>query len=173
MNFFIFIFYVVENECKLFCVLQELYHELHALDRFEQDFRRKQQEEENPSAPPRGANSYIFFYQSCRFFKCKIPACYYYCYLVIIIVFVFQMQLAVLGDCLFLNCSCIKTYRGQPCYFKDRIKEPEEAREKFAKEVTLVQNFGRGNKQTTTIIISDRRAIYGRPLLLFLDNFKV
>ncbi|KAI3820059.1 hypothetical protein L1987_13915 [Smallanthus sonchifolius] len=32
----------------------ELYHELHALDRFEQDFRRKQQEEENPNAPPRG-----------------------------------------------------------------------------------------------------------------------
>ncbi|KAI7750162.1 hypothetical protein M8C21_003121 [Ambrosia artemisiifolia] len=32
----------------------ELYHELHALDRFEQDFRRKQQEEDNPNAPPRG-----------------------------------------------------------------------------------------------------------------------
>ncbi|KAK9049936.1 hypothetical protein SSX86_031096 [Deinandra increscens subsp. villosa] len=32
----------------------ELYHELHALDRFEQDFRRKQLEEENPNAPPRG-----------------------------------------------------------------------------------------------------------------------
>ncbi|KAJ0805326.1 hypothetical protein HanPI659440_Chr02g0048671 [Helianthus annuus] len=31
----------------------ELYHELHALDRFEQDFRRKQIEE-NPNAPPRG-----------------------------------------------------------------------------------------------------------------------
>ncbi|KAI3733109.1 hypothetical protein L1987_64327 [Smallanthus sonchifolius] len=33
-----------------------LYHELHALDRFEQDFRRKQQEEENPNAPPRGGS---------------------------------------------------------------------------------------------------------------------
>ncbi|KAK9073122.1 hypothetical protein SSX86_007445 [Deinandra increscens subsp. villosa] len=30
----------------------ELYHELHALDRFEQDCRRKQLEEENPNAPP-------------------------------------------------------------------------------------------------------------------------
>lgn len=71
MNFFIFIFYVVENECKLFCVLQELYHELHALDRFEQDFRRKQQEEENPSAPPRGANSYIFFTNLVDFLNAK------------------------------------------------------------------------------------------------------
>ncbi|KAI3761702.1 hypothetical protein L1987_52123 [Smallanthus sonchifolius] len=34
----------------------ELYHELHALDRFEQDFRRKQLEEENLNAPPRGDN---------------------------------------------------------------------------------------------------------------------
>ncbi|KAI7729613.1 hypothetical protein M8C21_001594 [Ambrosia artemisiifolia] len=32
----------------------ELYHELHALDRFEQDFRRKQIEEGTPNAPPRG-----------------------------------------------------------------------------------------------------------------------
>ncbi|XP_071737779.1 protein PSK SIMULATOR 1 [Rutidosis leptorrhynchoides] len=32
----------------------ELYHEMHALDRVEQDFRRKQLEEENPNIPPRG-----------------------------------------------------------------------------------------------------------------------
>jgi hypothetical protein len=32
----------------------ELYHELHALDRFEQDYRRKLQEEENITAPQRG-----------------------------------------------------------------------------------------------------------------------
>ncbi|KAI5668347.1 hypothetical protein M9H77_18200 [Catharanthus roseus] len=32
----------------------ELYHELHALDRFEQDFRRKAQEEENSNAPQKG-----------------------------------------------------------------------------------------------------------------------
>ncbi|XP_076925492.1 protein PSK SIMULATOR 1-like [Bidens hawaiensis] len=32
----------------------ELYHELHTLDRFKQDFKRKQIEEENPDAPPRG-----------------------------------------------------------------------------------------------------------------------
>ncbi|KAL5558494.1 hypothetical protein UlMin_034705 [Ulmus minor] len=32
----------------------ELYHELHALDRFEQDYRRKQQEEDNSNAGQRG-----------------------------------------------------------------------------------------------------------------------
>ncbi|GMP48094.1 hypothetical protein CsSME_00015573 [Camellia sinensis var. sinensis] len=32
----------------------ELYHELHALDRFEQDYRRKQQEEDNSNAAQRG-----------------------------------------------------------------------------------------------------------------------
>lgn len=34
--------------------LQELYHELHALDRFEQDYRRKLQEEDNSNAAQRG-----------------------------------------------------------------------------------------------------------------------
>lgn len=34
--------------------LQELYHEMHALDRFEQDCRRKAQEEDNSSTAPRG-----------------------------------------------------------------------------------------------------------------------
>ncbi|XP_072964874.1 protein PSK SIMULATOR 1 [Typha angustifolia] len=34
----------------------ELYHELHALDRFEQDYRRKNQEEDNLSAVQRGNN---------------------------------------------------------------------------------------------------------------------
>lgn len=37
----------------LLCV-QDLYHELHALDRFEQDYQRKIQEEENPSTVQRG-----------------------------------------------------------------------------------------------------------------------
>ncbi|XP_008799192.1 protein PSK SIMULATOR 1 [Phoenix dactylifera] len=37
----------------------ELYHELHALDRFEQDYRRKQQEEDNPNAVQRGDNLQI------------------------------------------------------------------------------------------------------------------
>ncbi|GAA0184647.1 hypothetical protein LIER_31935 [Lithospermum erythrorhizon] len=32
----------------------ELYHEMHALDRFQQDYNRKLQEEENPSATPKG-----------------------------------------------------------------------------------------------------------------------
>lgn len=35
-------------------LLQELYHELHALDRFEQDYRRKLQEEDKGSASQRG-----------------------------------------------------------------------------------------------------------------------
>ena len=34
--------------------LQELYHELHALDKFEQDYRRKLQEEDNSNASQRG-----------------------------------------------------------------------------------------------------------------------
>ncbi|KAG1363589.1 Zinc finger protein Pegasus [Cocos nucifera] len=33
----------------------ELYHELHALDRFEQDYRRKHQEEDSPNAVQRGS----------------------------------------------------------------------------------------------------------------------
>lgn len=45
---------IMEHLKNLVQFTAELYHELHALDRFEQDFRRKQQEEENPSAPPRG-----------------------------------------------------------------------------------------------------------------------
>lgn len=35
-------------------LFQELYHESHALDRFEQDYKRKLQEEENPSTAQRG-----------------------------------------------------------------------------------------------------------------------
>lgn len=35
-------------------VMQELYHELHALDRFEQDYHRKLQEEDNSNAAQRG-----------------------------------------------------------------------------------------------------------------------
>lgn len=34
--------------------MQELYHEMHALDRFEQDCRRKAQEEDNSNAAHRG-----------------------------------------------------------------------------------------------------------------------
>ncbi|XP_015688156.1 protein PSK SIMULATOR 1 [Oryza brachyantha] len=34
----------------------ELYHEMHALDRFEQDYQRKQQEEDGSSVPQRGEN---------------------------------------------------------------------------------------------------------------------
>ena len=36
--------------------LQELYHELHALDRFEQDYQRKLQEEDNSNAAQRGTS---------------------------------------------------------------------------------------------------------------------
>ena len=35
-------------------LFRELYHESHALDRFEQDYKRKLQEEENPSTAQRG-----------------------------------------------------------------------------------------------------------------------
>lgn len=34
--------------------VQELYHELHALDRFDQDYKRKLQEEENSTPAQRG-----------------------------------------------------------------------------------------------------------------------
>jgi len=34
--------------------VQELYHELHALDRFDQDYRRKLHEEDNSNATQRG-----------------------------------------------------------------------------------------------------------------------
>ncbi|PKA62529.1 hypothetical protein AXF42_Ash009416 [Apostasia shenzhenica] len=37
----------------------ELYHELHALDRFDQDYRRKLQEDENPGVIQRGDNLHI------------------------------------------------------------------------------------------------------------------
>ncbi|XP_076900461.1 protein PSK SIMULATOR 1-like [Bidens hawaiensis] len=45
---------IMEHLKNLVQYTGELYHEMHALDRFEQDFKRKQQEEENPNAPPRG-----------------------------------------------------------------------------------------------------------------------
>jgi len=42
--------------------VQELYHELHALDRFDQDYRRKLQEEDNSNATQRGRCWPIFTY---------------------------------------------------------------------------------------------------------------
>lgn len=42
------------KERQTFSWLQELYHELHALDRFEQDYRRKLQEEDNSNTTQRG-----------------------------------------------------------------------------------------------------------------------
>jgi hypothetical protein len=42
------------KEDKCVSWLQELYHELHALDRFEQDYRRKLQEEDNSNAAQKG-----------------------------------------------------------------------------------------------------------------------
>ncbi|RWR85303.1 ikzf5 [Cinnamomum micranthum f. kanehirae] len=45
---------VIQQLMTLVQYTAELYHELHALDRFEQDYRRKQQEEENPNAVQRG-----------------------------------------------------------------------------------------------------------------------
>lgn len=42
---------------------QELYHELHALDRFDQDYRRKNQDEENSTPAPRGTTTtYVHFF---------------------------------------------------------------------------------------------------------------
>jgi len=35
----------------------ELYHEMHALDRFEQDYQRKHQEEDGSSVVPRGQSN--------------------------------------------------------------------------------------------------------------------
>lgn len=48
------------KEDKPFSWLQELYHELHALDRFEQDYRRKLQEEDNSNATQRGSLHLVF-----------------------------------------------------------------------------------------------------------------
>lgn len=39
---------------RTLCFLQELYHECHALDRFEQDYRRKVQEDDTSNATQRG-----------------------------------------------------------------------------------------------------------------------
>eukprot|EP00262_Sarcandra_glabra_P011508 TRINITY_DN2774_c0_g1_i1.p1 TRINITY_DN2774_c0_g1~~TRINITY_DN2774_c0_g1_i1.p1 ORF type:complete len:515 (-),score=85.90 TRINITY_DN2774_c0_g1_i1:335-1717(-) len=45
---------VMQHLMTLVQYTAELYHELHALDRFEQDYRRKHQEEENSNAVQRG-----------------------------------------------------------------------------------------------------------------------
>ncbi|KAF5203481.1 Duf668 family protein [Thalictrum thalictroides] len=45
---------VMQNLMNMVQYTAELYHELHALDRFEQDYRRKLQEEDNTSAAQRG-----------------------------------------------------------------------------------------------------------------------
>ncbi|KAG1331110.1 hypothetical protein COCNU_02G010780 [Cocos nucifera] len=49
----------MQNLMTLVRYTAELYHELHALDRFEQDYRRKHQEEENLTAAQRGDNLQI------------------------------------------------------------------------------------------------------------------
>lgn len=41
------------------CILQELYHELHALDRFEQDYQRKVEEVESLHLPRKGSTFLI------------------------------------------------------------------------------------------------------------------
>lgn len=46
--------------------LQELYHEMHALDRFEQDYRRKAQEEDNSNTTQK--SNYFFVYLNWRYF---------------------------------------------------------------------------------------------------------
>lgn len=43
-----------KKKALIFFCLQELYHEFHALDRFEQDYERKYQEEDNLSSTQRG-----------------------------------------------------------------------------------------------------------------------
>lgn len=48
---------IMQNLMTLVQYTAELYHESHALDRFEQDYRRKLQEEENPSTAQRGDSS--------------------------------------------------------------------------------------------------------------------
>ncbi|XP_057532344.1 protein PSK SIMULATOR 1 isoform X2 [Amaranthus tricolor] len=45
---------IMQNLVTLVQYTAELYHESHALDRFEQDYKRKLQEEENPSTAQRG-----------------------------------------------------------------------------------------------------------------------
>ncbi|KAI9184960.1 hypothetical protein LWI28_022796 [Acer negundo] len=45
---------VMQQLMTLFQYTAELYHELHALDRFEQDYRRKLKEEDNSNAAQRG-----------------------------------------------------------------------------------------------------------------------
>ncbi|KAL9245505.1 hypothetical protein vseg_019149 [Gypsophila vaccaria] len=45
---------IIQHLMTLVQYTAELYHELHALDRFEQDYRRKLQEEDNPSTAQRG-----------------------------------------------------------------------------------------------------------------------
>ncbi|XP_074279528.1 protein PSK SIMULATOR 1 isoform X2 [Silene latifolia] len=45
---------IIQQLLALVQYTAELYHELHALDRFEQDYRRKLQEEDNPSTAQRG-----------------------------------------------------------------------------------------------------------------------
>jgi len=42
---------------NLFLWSQELYHELHALDRFAQDYQHKRDEEDNSSAAQSGKNN--------------------------------------------------------------------------------------------------------------------
>lgn len=50
------------NTDELVLYLQELYHEMHALDRFEQDFQRKFHEEESVPAARRGTARLMTFF---------------------------------------------------------------------------------------------------------------
>jgi hypothetical protein len=64
IKLFLSISHQLRNLCLLTMLLQELYHELHALDRFEQDFRRKFREEESVPAARRGTVRLMPFWNS-------------------------------------------------------------------------------------------------------------
>lgn len=51
------------KKLTLHSCVQELYHELNALDRFEQDYRRKLEEVEALHLPRKGGHSSIFHLQ--------------------------------------------------------------------------------------------------------------
>lgn len=71
-------------------LLQELYHELHALDRFEQDYRRRHQEEDNSNTTQRGNLLLLFPYKVvlslhqhillCGFEKITFILCFMLCF---------------------------------------------------------------------------------------------
>lgn len=125
---------------KIICLfLKELYHELHALDRFELDYRRMSKEESNLTATQRGKS--FFFWFNIYGILSNL------CMRILLVVILFP--LLNLFHIILHNYICTFSWfdyasRWTSSNNKARSEKPKEAGKKFEEKVTLGQEFRRG-----------------------------